>query len=163
MPTVRGGRPVGWGDSLCSEMRSIRWAGALIATIVLCAALALAPADAKKKRRGVPKVKTTVTLTQTTGARLSGTISSKLAQCRQQRLVSVYFTDLIENFTQPVSVQRSNNQSKFIVDLPQPVYGGNYQAIVVAQIVRAQGKKQKCKEGRSAPINVPPVNFAHHD
>ena len=157
MPTVQGGRPGRRGDSLSSEMRSIRWVGVFMAAVVLCAALALAPADAKKKKRGLPKVKTAVTLAQTSQFQLRGKVKSRLSQCRQQRLIAVYYTDPADGplGTQPVSVQRTNNKSKYVMNLPQPSYAGAYQTVVVAQIVRAEGKRQKCREARSKVVNVP--------
>ena len=124
-----------------------------VATLLLAAVVVLAlAATASGAKRGGTKV----TLTHPNNSRFAGRVKSNRKVCRTQRLVTLYYTDPFTGQRQPLSVQRTKGKGRYRVDLPQPAYGGRYQARVTK--VTKRGRKV-CRGGRSrvlTVIGVPP-------
>ena len=96
----------------------------------------------------------TVTLSHSAPAQFSGVVHSKLIGCRKSRLVAVYYFDPTSGQTQPLSVQRADGEGRYQVDLVAPAYVGSYQAIVIAQRIRANHAPQTCRAAKSDPVTV---------
>ena len=122
----------------------------LVAALAFCVCGGLA-AGKKRHKRGYA---TRVTLAHPAENQFSGTVSSKLKGCRNQRLVTVYYTDPFTGQTQPISVQRTDKSGRYHVDLTHPAYGGNYQA--KAPKVSKRGRRL-CRAGQSSVLTVPTV------
>jgi hypothetical protein len=135
------------------EMEALRRTSValLVAVLALCVCGGLAAAKKRHKKRGYA---TQVTLAHPSENQFSGSVSSRLKGCRNQRLVAVYYTDPFTGRTQPVSVQRTNKFGKYHVDLTHPAYGGNYRA--KAPKVSKRGT-QLCRAGQSGVLTVPTV------
>jgi hypothetical protein len=127
-----------------------RRAGILTVAIALAIGLLVTPGTAKKRHK---RWASSVTLSHPSPSRFSGTVRSKLGECRRARLVAVYYTDPTTGWTQPISVQRAQRDGSYQVSLPNPAYAGSYQAIIIKQRIRA---KQTCKQARSGPVEVQP-------
>jgi hypothetical protein len=123
----------------------------LVAVLALCICGGLATATKRHKKRGYG---TRVTLVHPSETQFSGTVSSRLKGCRNQRLVTVYYTDPYIGQTQSISVQRTDKFGKYHVDLTHPAYGGNYQAR--APKVSKRGTLL-CRAGVSSALTVPTV------
>ena len=108
-------------------------------------------AKKRHKKRGYA---TRVTLTHPSDTQFTGRVSSKLKACRNQRLVTVYYTDPFTGQIQPVSVQRTNKSGRYQVDLTHPAYGGNYQAKAPKVSKR---RTRLCRAGASNVLTVPTV------
>src|SRR5262249_34207121 len=109
-------------DSLGSMMRWRR-AGILAAVAALIMGLAVTSLAGKKKHKS--KVRwwsSTATLTHPSPTQFSGVVGSKLAACRKARVVTLYYTDPTNGQTQPLSVQRTDGQGQYQVNLAAPAY-----------------------------------------
>jgi hypothetical protein len=123
--------------------------------LVLALALGSPLAGAKKKhKKKVKKWASTVTLTHTAGTQFTGVVGSKLAACRDSRVVTLYYTDPNTLQTQPLSVQRTDSKGRFQVDLTTPAYVGSYQVVVVERKIRAMKAPQICKQASSPAVTV---------
>jgi hypothetical protein len=114
--------------------------------LVLAVALGSPLAAAKKKHKKKGKSwATTVTLSHTAPAQFTGAVGSKLNACLGSRVVTLYYTDPNTGQTQPLSVQRTDGQGGYQVNLTTPAYAGTYQVIVDERKIRAMKAKQTCK------------------
>jgi len=127
----------------------------LLLVVALALALGAGMAGAKKKKKHkAKKWDSTVTLTRTTDLQFTGTVGSKLAACRGERVVTLYYTDPNTGDTRPLSVQRTDDAGHYQVDLPTQAYAGGYMAIVDARQVRANKAKQTCNGVTSVSLTV---------
>jgi hypothetical protein len=137
------------------RMAVLRRAGILVVAATLVLGLVAGVAGAKKKhKKKARKWDSQVTLTHPTSTTFSGVVSSKLGACRSSRLVGVYYTDAITGQTQPVSVERTDNQGRYQVTLNSPAYPGTYQTQLIERRIRAMKAPQICKGAQSAPFTV---------
>ncbi len=123
----------------------LRRAGVLVIVVFVLGLGAVAAGTTKHKWPSP------TTLTHPSSTQFAGAVGSKFKPCRDQRLVTLYYTDPITGQTQPLSVQRTNKAGKYEVDLTQPAYGGSYQA--QAPKVTKQ-RTQICKAARSNIVTV---------
>lgn len=129
-------------------MAALRRAGVVSVVVVLALCLTGAVAGAKTKWAS------TIKLAHPSTTQFTGTVGSKLAACRKQRLVTLYYTDPITGQTQPLSVQRTDGKGRYEVDLTQPAYPGTYQAQVSKERIRALKAPQTCRGAQSSSIHV---------
>jgi hypothetical protein len=114
--------------------------------LVLALALGTPLAGAKKKHKKKGKSwASTVTLSHTAATQFTGVVGSKLAACRDSRVVTLYYTDPNTGQTQPLSVQRTDGKGGYQVDLTTPAYAGSYMVIVDKRKIRAMKAPQTCK------------------
>ena len=135
----------------------IRRAGVLLVVVALVLAVGGTAAGAKKKHKKKHKGTSwdsTVTLTHPAGAQFAGTVGSKLDACRDSRVVTIYYTDPNTGQTQPLSVQRTDPNGNYLVNLTTPAYAGAYQAIVEEQQVHAMKATQICKGITGSSLQV---------
>jgi hypothetical protein len=95
-----------------------------------------------------------VTLSLPTITHFEGVVSSKLDACRNQRLVSVYYTEPRTGQVLPLSVQRTDFEGRYAFDLPKPAYSGVYQAVLIEEQVKAKKAPQICKAAESVTLAV---------
>jgi hypothetical protein len=127
-------------------MTVLRRAGVVLIVVPVLALAAMATGTTKKHKWPSP-----VKLTQPSSTQFAGTVGSKYKPCRDQRLVTLYYTDAVTGQTQPLSVQRTNKAGEYQVDLTQPAYGGSYQA----QVPKVSKQRiQICKAGSSNVVTV---------
>ena len=142
------------GASL-SLMGALRRAGIVLAVAVLAIGLSAAVAGAKKKhKKKVRKWDSGVTLTHPSNNVFSGVVSSKLDACRKNREVVLYYTDPITFQTQPLSVQHTDGNGRYEVDLASAAYPGTYQAQLIKQRIKAMHAPQDCRGAQSASFTV---------
>jgi hypothetical protein len=132
-------------------MAALRRAG--LVSIVVMLALGLAGAVAGAKTKG-HAWSSTIKLAHPSTMQFTGTVGSKLAACRKQRLVTLYYADPTTGQTQPLSVQRTDGKGRYEVDLTQPAYAGAYQAQVSKERIRALKAPQTCRGAQSGSIHV---------
>jgi hypothetical protein len=136
-------------------MALLKRAGVLVLVTLLVVSLAGSVAGAKKKhKKKARKWDSQVTLTHPSSTQFTGQVSSKLAACRDARLVGVYYTDPVTGETQPISVQRTNSKGHYEVNLTSPAFPGTYHTQLIAQRIRAMKAPQICKGAQSAPVSV---------
>jgi hypothetical protein len=127
-----------------------RRAGVVLVVFVLVFGLG-GLAGAKKRHKKRHAWATQVTLAHPSATQYTGAVKSNLAACRNQRLVTLYYTDPTTLQTQPLSVQRTDKFGKYRVDLTQPGYGGTYQAQVPKV---SKQRTELCRAGQSNVITV---------
>jgi hypothetical protein len=132
-------------------MAALRRAGVVSVVVVLALGLAGAVAGAQAKGH---VWSSTIKLAHPSTTQFTGTVGSKLAACRKQRLVTLYYTDPTTVQTQPLSVQRTDGKGRYEVDLTQPAYPGAYTAQASKEKVRALRAKQTCRGAQSSSFNV---------
>jgi hypothetical protein len=137
-------------------MLSIRRAGILILIVALAVTLGAASAGAKKKhkKKKGKRWDSTVTLSHPSATQFTGLVGSKLDACRGSRVITLYYTDPFTSQTQPLSVQRTDGNGAFQVNLTRPAFTGGYQVVVDEGTVAAMKATQTCKGTTSAPITV---------
>ena len=111
-------------------------------------------AGAAKKQHKKRGNRTTVSLTQASSTRFTGTVGSRLGACVGMRAVTLYYTDPNTLQTQPLSVQRTGGKGKYEVDLPRAAFTGSYHVTVDQRKVQAKGSKETCKAAQSRSIAV---------
>jgi hypothetical protein len=133
------------------------WRRAGIALVVAVLALGLCGAVAGAKKHRKPKGQkwpSQVTLTHPSSTQFAGMVTSKLAACRDSRLVTLYYTDPVTLQTQPLSVQRTDKGGHYQVDLTTPAYPGTYQLQLSKERIRALKAPQTCKGALSSVAAV---------
>jgi hypothetical protein len=133
------------------------WRRAGIALVVVSLGLGLCGAVAGAKKHRKPKGQkwpSQVTLTHPSTTQFAGKVTSKLAACRDSRLVTVYYTDPITLQTQPLSVQRTDKDGHYQVDLTTSAYPGTYQLQLSQERIRALKAPQTCKGAQSSVVAV---------
>ena len=135
-------------------MVRLRRAVAVLVVLVLVLSFATAAGAGKRKHPKGQVWRSKITVVHPTPTQFSGTVSSKLGACRSQRLVTVFYTDPQTGQTQPVSVQRTTKDGRYLVNLTMPAYAGTYQAQVSKQRIRARKAPQTCKGAVSSTLTV---------
>jgi hypothetical protein len=130
----------------------LRRVGILLLVVALALALGAGVAGAKKKKS--KKWDSTITLTHPAASQFTGVVGSKLAACRGERVVTLYYTDPNTGDTRPLSVQRTDGAGHYQVNLPTQAYAGAYMAIADVRKVRANKAKQTCKGITSVSLTV---------
>ena len=123
----------------------------MLIIVVVAFGLSGAVAGAKKKNHKWPSQ---VTLTHPSSTQFAGKVTSRLAACRDSRLVTLYYTDPITLQTQPLSVQRTDKAGHYQVDLTTPAYPGSYRVQLSKQRIRALKAPQTCKGAQSSVVAV---------
>jgi hypothetical protein len=95
-----------------------------------------------------------ITLVHPASTQFSGTVGSNLAACRYARLVTVFYTDPSTGQTQPLSVQRTDKDGRYLVSLPAPAYPGGYRATVAEAHIRAKKAPHLCKAAVSGTVSL---------
>ena len=133
----------------------VRRAGILLTVLVVALGLGGAAAGAKKKhkRKGKPW-DSQMTLAHPSTSQFSGVVSSKLAACRSSRVVILFYTDPNSRQTWPLSVQRTDGDGHYQVNLSTPAYAGEYQAEVLQRKIRAMKAPQICRDAKSGAISI---------
>jgi hypothetical protein len=136
-------------------MAWVRRAGILFVVVVMAFGLGGATAGAKKKHKKKGRAwPSQVTLGHATPTQFNGAVGSKLAACRSDRVVTLFYTDPNTGQTSPLSVQRTNGKAKYQVVLPKDAFAGTYHAEVAQRKIRAHKRPQKCKAAKSPAISV---------
>jgi hypothetical protein len=130
----------------------VRRAGILLFVVVVALGPGGATAGAKKKA-GKPW-DSNVTLTHPLVNQFSGQVTSKLAACEKDRVVTVSYTDPNTGQTSPLSVQRTDGKGKYVVVLPREAFFGTYRAEVAQRKIRALKAKQTCRDAKSQVVAV---------
>jgi hypothetical protein len=126
----------------------------LVVALVLAVGAGLAGAKKKKKKKKVASYASQVTLTLPTATHLEGVVSSKLVACRNQRLVTVYYTEPSTGQVLPLSVQRTNSSGGYAFDLPKPAYAGTYQAVLIQERIKPKDVPYDCLGAQSPALAV---------
>ena len=95
-----------------------------------------------------------MTLAKQSSTQFSGAVSSKLGACRSSRVVILFYTDPNNGQTSPLSVQRTDGDGKYRVNLTTPTYAGQYQVEVVQRKIRALKAPQTCRQATSPAISL---------
>lgn len=133
----------------------VRRAGILLTVLVVALGSGGAAAGAKKKHKRKGKAwASQVTLTETSSTEFNGFVGSKLHACRSSRVVTLFYTDPNTGQTSPLSVQRTDGDGHYAVNLPTLAYPGTYQAQVAQRKIRAMKAPQKCRDATSSAITV---------
>jgi len=135
-------------------MPVLRRAGILIVVALLVFGLAGTLAVAKKKKKKIHHWPSQVTITHPTEAQFAGVASSKFKDCRKSRVIGLYYTDPNTGQTQPLSVQRTDGNGRYQVDLAKPAYAGTYQVQLVTRKIRAMKAPQICNGAQSTVLTV---------
>ena len=135
-------------------MPVLRRAGILIVVALLVFGLAGTLAVAKKKKKKIHHWPSQVTITHPTETQFAGVTSSKFKDCRKSRVIGLYYTDPNTGQTQPLSVQRTDGNGRYQVDLPKPAYAGTYQVQLITRKIRAMKAPQICNGAQSPVITV---------
>lgn len=129
--------------------------GALMIVAVLVLGLGSTLAGAKKKHKKKGKSwASEITLVEATSTQFSGSVTSSLGACRSKRLVTLFYTDPDTGQTLPLSVQRTDNDGRYVVSLTMPAYAGTYHAEVSEQRIRAKKAPQTCRGVASPSVQV---------
>jgi hypothetical protein len=132
-------------------MKVLRRAGVVLAVVLLVIGLAVIPADAKKKKKkkGIPRWDSTVTLTHPATTQFAGHVGSKLKECKKDRLVTLYYTDPDGGPPKPLAVERTGGDGNYQMDLVVPAFPGSYQVILTEEQVVATTRNKKTKKKRT--------------
>jgi hypothetical protein len=135
-------------------MVALRRAGVVVVVAVLALSLAGAAAGGKKKKKRKGQVwGSQITLAHPSATQFTGRVSSNLSACHKQRLVNVFYTDTISGKTALLSVQRTDGEGRYAVNLTQPAFSGTYQAQAAHERIRARKAPQTCREATGNAIN----------
>jgi hypothetical protein len=127
----------------------------VVVALVLAVGGGLAVAKKKKKRKKQGGTfESQVTLSLPTITHFEGVVGSKQDACRQQRLVTVYYTEPSTGQVLPLSVQRTDNDGRYAFDLVKPAYPGNYQAVLIEERVKPKDVPYTCKAAESISLPV---------
>jgi hypothetical protein len=128
----------------------------VLVVAILVVGLAAAGADAKKhkKKKKSTSWNSTVTLSHPSSTLFTGRVDSKLDNCRDARLATLYYTDPAGGGPLPLAVERTDGNGIYQMGLVAPAYPGTYQVQVTEEQIRAKKKKQTCKGAQSAVVPV---------
>lgn len=121
---------------------------------VLALGLGGAIAGAKKHKKKRHFWASQITLSHPSNTQFEGRASSKLAPCRAERVVTIYYTDPVTGQTQSLSVQRTDGKGRYTVNLTQAAYPGTYYAQISQEKIRALKAPQTCKGAQSKSVGV---------
>ena len=124
----------------------------LVLVLVLAVGLGGALAGAKKKWKA-HTWGSRITLQHPSATRFAGTVDSKLAACFKSRLVNLFYTDSTGN-TALVSVQRTDGNGRYEINLTQAAYPGVYQAKAGQERIRARKAPQICQAADSPIFGI---------
>lgn len=126
----------------------------LVAVLVLSLGVSVAGAKKKKKKKRERSWDSQITLVHPASTQFNGTVSSKLGACRYARYVTVFYTDPVTLQTQPLSIQRTDKDGRYQVNLSAPAYSGSYHATVDLAHIRAKKAPHRCRSAESATVSV---------
>jgi hypothetical protein len=135
-------------------MLLLRRVGVVLIVVVLAVGLGGALAGAKKKKKRKGQVwSSKITLQHPSPTQYTGTVDSSLPACFKSRIVNVFYTDPTGHTTH-LSIQRTDGEGRWEVNLTQTAYPGTYQAQAAHEPVRARKARQICRAATSNPIFV---------
>lgn len=131
----------------------------LIAVVALVAVLVIAgPAAAgkKKKKRKLHEntVDTNATLVFTGGAFFTGSVISKLQECKQGRLVTLLYFDPTGVPPTPLGVEKTTDKGLASFETTPFAYPGTYQMTVAPDRHRIGNKIHTCRATESPKLGV---------
>ena len=138
-------------------MVHLKRAAVLLLVVALVVAVGAGVATAKKKKHKKKRGgawASQVTLSLPTITHFEGTVTSRLRDCRSQRLVTVYYTEPSTGQVLPLSVQRTNSTGRYAFDLPKPAYPGAYRAVLIQERIKPKDVPQTCKGAESLAFTV---------
>ena len=130
----------------------------VIVLICVLAIAALAPfagsAAAKKKKKKDQTWDTNATLVFTAPATFSGNVSSKLKECDDGRLVTLWYFDPGGLAPQPLGVDKTDDKGHYLFDASPSAFPGGYQLTVAADKHKDNGVINTCRAGESPKITL---------
>jgi hypothetical protein len=129
----------------------------LIGVVALAAVLVVGgPAAAKKKKRKKhPNTwGTNATLQYTGGAFFTGSVTSKLKECQQGRLVTLWYFDPTGAPATPLGVEKTTDKGLASFNASPFAYPGTYQLTVAPDKHKINGRINTCRATESPKLPV---------
>ena len=141
------------------EVRAGHWQGLALGVAALLTVFGVAGHATSRAETSAAKAASAAsrtTLTHPRPAAFTGRISSPIKRCKASRRVSLlFFSSRADRTGERVAGARSRRSGRWSVSHRPPSAGGIYRARLSGRLIRAGGRRVRCKKGGSPALAVP--------